>query len=685
MKEDMGSDNRSLKSNLFRSMLVVSISSVFLLSIGWIVMDLMGYRAKVESMKKEYVDSEKTRLVEEVSDLVALINIMKDEASERRQSNLEEAENEIQRKILNRIVSQRFDEEGYFFGSKYNGDPLFSNGVITAGTGNLLELEDPSGIKIIQEQIRAARGGGGFVSYSWRKLTGTDPAPKLSYVVPYREWDWVLGAGVYLDDIETALAEARHAEWLKIEKRLSGALLVVLFLLFLSYRIAAYFSRQMTKSINVFSLALEKAGYEKFRIDENHLEFEEFRSIAVHVNEMISIREKNEEKIAYLKKMESLGLMAGGVAHDLNNVLSGIVSYPELILSGMPEDDKMRRPLTLMKEAGERAVAIIQDLLTIAQGTVAEKKILSVNDVVAEYMNSSDLIALRDRFPGVLFSCDMKSDLLNINGSETHMRKLLMNLVTNATEAIEGTGHVTVSTENRYFDRPVQSHDKELKGEYSVLSVKDNGSGMTEEDITKIFDPFFSRKKLGRSGTGLGLSIVWSIVADHGGTILVQSGTTGTLFEVFFPSIRGEVDQSDAPVDLSEYMGNGEKILIIDDLDTQREISAGMLEKLNYRIFSVSSGEEAVEFLMINEVDLLLLDMIMDRGMNGFETYREIIRIRPGQKAVIMSGYAEKDDVSNAMELGAGKYIRKPVMLADLAIAVKEVLSAEKQKYSYSG
>ena len=386
---------------------------------------------------------------------------------------------------------------------------------------------------------------------------------------------------------------------------------------------------------------------------------------------------ESEEKLVRSKKMESLGLLAGGVAHDLNNVLAGIVSYPELLLMDLPEDSKLRKPIETMQESGHRAVAIVQDLLTIAKGAATAKEPLYLNDMVRDYVNSPEFKKLKSFYPTVSVETNLDKDLLNISGSYVHIRKVITNLVSNASEAIESSGIVTISTINRYVDSPLRGYDYVNTGEYVVLSVSDNGSGIPLDDLERIFEPFYTKKIMGRTGTGLGLAVVWNTVQDHKGYIDVTSDENGTKFELYFPITRDEILSKNLSVPIKDYKGNGEMILVVDDVESQREISCKMLDTLGYNTDAVSSGEEAVDYLKGHSVDLILLDMIMDPGINGRETYERIIKIHPNQKAIIVSGYAETDQVRETQKLGAGKYIKKPLTLEKIGMGVKEELEKE--------
>ncbi len=180
------------------------------------------------------------------------------------------------------------------------------------------------------------------------------------------------------------------------------------------------------------------------------------------------------------------------------------------------------------------------------------------------------------------------------------------------------------------------------------------------------------KKIMGRSGTGLGLAVVWNVIQDHKGYLDVTSNKNGTTFELFFPITREELTGMDLSIPLKDLKGDGEKILVIDDVESQRDVSCKILETLGYKTKAVSSGEEAVEYLKENPVDLMLLDMIMDPGINGRETYERIIKIHPNQKAIIVSGFAETDDVKETQKLGAGKFVKKPLTIERIDLAVKE-------------
>jgi CheY-like chemotaxis protein len=358
----------------------------------------------------------------------------------------------------------------------------------------------------------------------------------------------------------------------------------------------------------------------------------------------------------------------------LNNVLSGIVSYPELLLLDLPEDSKLRKPIETIQESGHRAVAIVLDLLTVARGVATTKEPLNLNDLIGGYLHSPEFKKLEQFHPIVTVKTDLDTDLFNIGGSHVHIRKVLMNLVSNAAEAIEGSGNVTISTVNRYVDRPLRGYDDVKIGEYVVLVVSDDGPGISSDDLERVFEPFYSKKVMARSGTGLGLAVVWNVMQDHQGYIDVISNENGTTFELYFQITREEISDKHLSIPIKDFQGNSETILVVDDVESQRDISCKMLDTLGYKAEAVSSGEEAVEYLKENTVDLLLLDMIMDPGINGRETYERVVKIHPNQKAIIVSGFAETGDVKEAQRVGAGQYVKKPLTLEKIGMAVKKEL-----------
>ncbi len=381
-----------------------------------------------------------------------------------------------------------------------------------------------------------------------------------------------------------------------------------------------------------------------------------------------------QDQLKRAEKMETIGKLASGVAHDLNNILSGIVSYPEMLLLELADDHPLRQPIEIIQKSGMNAAAVVQDLLSLSRQAVTVKKVFSLNALVKDFLQSPEYVHALSIHSHVRVSVQLDEDDLNVRGSSVNLLKTLMNLVNNAMEACMVAGSVVIGTCCKYMDQPLNGYERIPEGEYVVLSVSDSGTGIAEEDLQKIFEPFFSKKKLGRSGTGLGMTLVCSTVRDHEGFIDVKSSEgNGTVFELYLPATREPLSETDAYQTLSDCMGN-EQVLVIDDIPEQRRIAALMLQKLGYRVHAVESGEQAVEYLKDNSVDILVLDMIMDPGIDGCETYRRILKRHPGQRAVIASGFAESERIFEAQRLGAGPFIKKPYTLEKIGRAIRAEL-----------
>ena len=241
-------------------------------------------------------------------------------------------------------------------------------------------------------------------------------------------------------------------------------------------------------------------------------------------------KRKLEKKLQQAQKMKAIGTLAGGVAHDLNNILSGIVSYPDLILMDLPNDSPLVGPIQTIRESGKKAAAIVQDLLTLARRGVSVSEIVNLNDLVDEYLISPQFEKLKSYHPNVKVHSNLDPTLLNVMGSPIHLSKTVMNLVSNAAEAMPEGGSIEIKTINKYIDFPINGNVDVEEGDYTVLTVSDSGIGIAPDDINRIFEPFYTKKVMGRSGTGLGMAVVWGTVEDHNGYIHIESeeekGTT---------------------------------------------------------------------------------------------------------------------------------------------------------------
>lgn len=250
-------------------------------------------------------------------------------------------------------------------------------------------------------------------------------------------------------------------------------------------------------------------------------------------------RKKAEVRLRQGEEMEALGVLACGVAHDLNNILSAVVSYPDLLLLELPDGCPYRKPILTIQDSGKKAAEIVQDLLTLARRGITADNVTNLNRLISEYLSSPEYMNLKHFHPMVEINTDLAADLFNTTGSPVHLNRTIMNLVLNAAESISGFGVINIITANKRLTEPVPGCEDIEEGDYVVLSVNDNGAGISPANLNKIFEPFFTQKETGRSGTGLGLAVVRGTVEDHNGYIDVQSVEgSGTAFTIYLPATK---------------------------------------------------------------------------------------------------------------------------------------------------
>ena len=420
--------------------------------------------------------------------------------------------------------------------------------------------------------------------------------------------------------------------------------LITLVLIFFGILLSLIISRQFVKPIKEMRGYLRRVGDGDYdvtfqrkprdEIGELFSSFEEMthelKASTVSVTELkreIQQRtraeaERNQmaSQLQRSQKMEAVGRLAAGVAHDLNNMLSGIVSYPELLLLDLPETSKMRKPMETVHKSGLKASAIVQDLLTLSRRSVSSAETVDFTQVVKDYLETPEHQKMLSFHPGVKVETTFDVKFTNVNGSAAQLGKIVMNLVNNAAEAMPQGGLIQLEMLNRYIDKPIPGYDKIEQGDYLRFSVIDSGIGIEKGDLEHIFEPFYTKKVMGRSGTGLGMAVVWGAVKDHHGYIDISTSVgKGTRIDLYFPISRKPIKKQTPPKEIDELKGSGETILVVDDVAEQREIASSILARLGYRAVTASSGEEAITYLQSHSVDLVLLDMIMEPGIDGCE------------------------------------------------------------------
>lgn len=430
-----------------------------------------------------------------------------------------------------------------------------------------------------------------------------------------------------------------------------------------------------TRVLGTFALSFSSSC----RPTESHHKFlqvsSDLASIAIQKLEAQEKQARLSKTLEAARRMQSMAVLAGGVAHDLNNMLGPLVGYPDMILRQLPESSKGRKQLKIMARAVRQAASVIQDLLTLARRGRYEMGPLHLETIVNSYFESPAFDEAQRVHPRVDVICDLNLSDGSILGSETHLTKLVMNLVNNAFEAMPAGGTLKIGTCRKHVGSLLTSYSGFVPGEYLVLTVSDTGIGIDSSDIARIFEPYFSRKKLGRGGSGLGLSVVRGVIKDHNGFYdVVSNEGEGTEFLLYFP-MASERECADAgdPSELTPMEGR-ERLLVVDDEESQRVMAESLLESLGYCVTTVASGEAAIRKVSAGHFDLVIMDMILDDGLDGLDTYEAILKVCPQQKAIATSGYSATERVSRMQDLGAGEFVAKPYTLATISTAVRQEL-----------
>jgi CheY-like chemotaxis protein len=303
---------------------------------------------------------------------------------------------------------------------------------------------------------------------------------------------------------------------------------------------------------------------------------------------------------------------------------------------------------------------------------------VKLTDIVKQYLESPGYIQKKEQKPDVSVKLNLDPDLPYIIGSTPHLTKVIMNLVINAFDAMQDGGQLVIETSKIYLEELLGGHSHVEEGEYIALRVSDSGVGIAPEDLKKIFEPYYSKKKLGTSGSGLGLAVVYGIVKDHQGYYdVISTLGEGTTFILYFPVTNKGFEKTE---DKSQDLSGTESLLIVDDSLEQRQLTAELLKSFGYSVETAENGHIAVEYLSNHKANLVVLDMIMEKGYDGLDTYRDILRINPDQKVLVMSGYSISERVNEILESGDGVFIKKPFTRDKIGAAVRQVLDNHPDK-----
>jgi PAS domain S-box-containing protein len=385
----------------------------------------------------------------------------------------------------------------------------------------------------------------------------------------------------------------------------------------------------------------------------------------------IAERRKIEQQLLQSQKMESIGILAGGVAHDFNNLLSGIHGYTEIIQENIPGDDELlRESVEHVLKASTRAAELTRSLLAFSRKQVLDPRPVLIDDIIATTGKFIKRVIGED----IEFGTEVLDRDLLIMADAGQMEQVLMNLATNARDAMPGGGRLSISLRKVAVQEGNESvYDLPSAGEYALISVSDTGIGIGKESLDRIFEPFYTTKELGK-GTGLGLSIVYGIVKQHNGSVLVSSQPgKGTTFEIYLPLIAGSAEMNEVQQPTPLTAGT-ETLLVVEDEEIVRNLMKRILERAGYRVLIASDGEEALaRFRENNDISLVLSDLVMP-GKTGIEILEEIRSLKPDMKVIFISGYTR--DIIHIKGVREDKIdlITKPILNKELLQKIREAL-----------
>jgi len=718
---------------------------------------------------------------------------------------LDAEEKAIQEEQLNKIVNVRFGKEGYIFVNKYDGKALISNGKRIESDKTLWQAFGPRAKSVFNKELAAAhKPKGDFIYYSWKKLTSDTLSPKASFIKGIPEWQWIVGAGVYLDDVEKDINVLQKSANANLQKKIYTNLAILLTILFLFLLIRYFLVKYVGKELSLFLSFFKRAAFSNEKINLSKIKFNEFYDMAKHANKMLDdkraiekklqeekenlavtlrsiadsvittdtsgritsmnrvaekltghsseeakeqplmnifhvvnrdtreplenpvqkilqkktavfldrqtlliskhgreyiiedsaapIRDaesnvigtvlvfrdvtekiKNEQEIQKIKKLESIGILAGGIAHDFNNLLTGIFGNLSLIKMHIHKGDKIFKYLESAEKSIDRATNLTSQLLTFAKGGQPVKQDAQIGPLIRE----AALFNLR----GSNIKLDIKISraLWPVKVDKGQFSQVIANLVINAKQAMPRGGALSIRLTNFHNS----TGRLPLSAKQCIrIRIKDEGTGIKNKYLERIFDPYFSTKN---QGSGLGLATVYSIIKRHEGFVEVKSQWgKGSTFTIYLPA-SASADPHPASVKnkraSSEQTIAALRFLVMDDEQIIRQVTAEMLHSLGHTVEFAGSGEEALKKYERQKntgrlFDIVILDLTVPGAMGGRETIEKILKINPQAKVIVASGYSNDPILADYEKYGFKGKIIKPFRMEEFKQAIEQVINS---------
>ncbi len=702
---------------------------------------------------------------------------------------------QIKEDLLTTISSIRFGTDGYIFVVTYDGTTLMNDTQRQLIGKNIWELVDPNGVKVIQEQRKAVENpAGDFIYYVWNKPSSKHVVTKTSFIRGVEDWEWMIGAGVYLDDVENEIA-AMHTELnQQIKTTIIYFIMIVVGVVVFFLLLFRSLRQRLTNDFNLFISLSNKAASSSEEIDQDLIQFDELDQMAENTNTLLQslrqseqyfrtlmeqsplsiqifdvngltisankaweelwqssishvvgkynaledksllgtewrnqfikvfsgetvdlpeleydpadigedgrkriikclafpIRNKGkiervvlihqdvtaqkqvEEDLQKIEKLESVGTLAGGIAHDFNNILMGVFGNISMAKVKLPEDHPSIKYLDGAETTMGRATSLTKQLLTFAKGGAPIRENVSIAQLVEEVVDF-DLSG-----SNVKLVFDQAEDLWWADVDRGQSQQVISNLTINANQAMPDGGHLYVSLENVQFE--TDSLPDLPAGRYVKITVRDEGTGIEQEYLDRIFDPYFSTKQ---AGSGLGLATVYSIINKHGGSLSVESRVgEGAIFTIYLPAAKTSQLLGNEPAKTKFVIENQSgRILVMDDEKEIRLVSSQLLKIIGFLAETAADGENAIamykQAMQAGEpFDAVIMDLTIAGGMGGEETIGKLLAIDPQVKAIVSSGYSEDPVMANYAEYGFKGIITKPYSLDDLQKVLTGVLGS---------
>jgi two-component system, cell cycle sensor histidine kinase and response regulator CckA len=387
----------------------------------------------------------------------------------------------------------------------------------------------------------------------------------------------------------------------------------------------------------------------------------------------ISQRKRVQEQLVHAQKMEAVGRLAGGVAHDFNNILTVISGYTRMILEELSPQDPLREYADEIAKAADRAGAVANQLLVFSRRKLLQPRIVDVNAAITQ----NEKMIRRLLGGDIQLTLDLEENIPHIKADPNQIEQAVVNLAVNSRDAMPEGGRISIQSAKVYLDEDyVRTHLGVKPGEYVMVAVTDTGQGMTAEVRQRIFEPFFTTKERGR-GTGLGLATVYGMVKQCGGDIWVSSEPSkGTTFRLYFPKANGQPRETNPLEKETAAVEKRETVLVVEDETPVRELTVRMLQQLGYNVLSAASGSEAIAMndSFAGRISLLVTDVVMPE-MNGQQVAEALLQLRPELKVLYVSGYTEHIVIHRGAKPGVD-FLAKPFSREALAKKLTELRSA---------